>query len=85
MITANAMLNFLMCFPKCKLTKPDGGVQYLIDAKGNYVGEVNWNNMAMSVYDDYPYVQQVCDQIESATGEKVKDMTPHRYKDKLEK
>lgn len=75
------MLNFLMCFPKCKLTKPDGGVQFLVDREGNLVGDVNWNTNVMSVYDDYKHCTEVVNQIEVMTGKSVEDLSHFRTVD----
>lgn len=82
MIAVNDMINFLMCVPKCRITDPKSGVQFVVDSKGEIIGEINWNTFDFAVYDDYEFCSEVVNQIESMTGKKVIDIADQRYTDK---
>lgn len=45
--------------PKALIKEPTGEVSFIIDAKGNMIGEINWREGVISIYENYKYAAQV--------------------------
>lgn len=75
MITMRSLQKMTFALPRCYLGKPDkSGHQFIHDSKGVAIGNINWNNGQVLIFEDYEYSEEVFKAL-TAKGEIKSDVS----------
>lgn len=48
---------------RCKITAPQGNISYILDRENEKVGEINWLEISITIYESYEYADEVLERL----------------------
>lgn len=84
-IPMNEFQKLSSAMSRCKITAPQGNISYILDSDNQKVGEINWFEVSITIYESYEYADEVLERLGKFTDVRrdyeISDEPPVKFND----